>query len=591
MQTGPYTLLSRRDPPARKRPVWLLHALAPMTVDPAGPIPDSPPRHRAVWWALSAGVAAMFAAAAVLVPRVTGVEAPWTPVLRDAALTDALAAQLAADSTALVHTAALSTDAGATATAHLAVQAFYDARGGAPAWTKPDARAAALALLAHADRDGLPVAEALPPALAELAGSAGDGAPDSLRARLDARLTAAVLAFGARLGTPRVDALALYGANAWEPAPARPRDAGADARALAADMDRAASPAAALGAFAARHRPPHAGYAALRAALARELALASGPDRTVAADLAPGDSGAAVHTLRVRLAVENPATALQGRYDEALAAVVRAYQRSQGLPRTGRADAATRDALNRRQADAIPALALNLERWRWMPDSLGPRHVFVNIPAFELVMRETRRGRLADVFTSRVVVGQPSWATPVFSDTMETVVFNPTWTMPRSIQRESYGRLRPDRAVRPPGPGNALGRVKFLFPNRHAVYIHDTPSKWGFTAERRALSHGCVRIGDPQDFARAVLAGDRRWPAARVDSAFTGPWTTTEVRLARRIPVHIAYFTATADAAGRVTTYPDVYGRDARLAEALGLAPAPTVVAASRSPRRTPDAG
>ncbi|HEX9950992.1 MAG TPA: L,D-transpeptidase family protein, partial [Rubricoccaceae bacterium] len=495
---------------------------------------------------------------------------------------------------AALGTDALATDALGTdahATAHLAVQAFYDARGGAPAWTKPDARAAALALLARADRDGLPVAEALPPALAELADVVSEGAPDSLRARLDARLTAAVLAFGARLGTPQVDALDLYGANAWEPAPALPRDARADARALADDLTRAASPAAALDAFAARHRPSHAGYALLRTALARELALASGPDRTIAADLAPGDSGAAVHALRARLAAEDPATAPGDVYDEALTAAVRTYQRIQGLPPTGRTDAATRDALNRRQADAIPALVLNLERWRWMPDTLGDRHVFVNIPAFELVMRDTRGGHTIDVFTSRVVVGQPSWATPVFSDTMETVVFNPTWTMPRSIQREAYGRLRPDRAVRPPGPGNALGRVKFLFPNRHAVYIHDTPSKWGFSVEHRALSHGCVRIGDPQDFARAVLSRTDRWPAARVDSVFTGPWTTRDVRLTHRIPVHIAYFTATADAAGRVTTYPDVYRRDPRLAEALGLTPAPTVVAMTGPPRRDVTAG
>ncbi|HEX8297844.1 MAG TPA: L,D-transpeptidase family protein, partial [Rubricoccaceae bacterium] len=465
-----------------------------------------------------------------MVPSATGIEAPWIPLQRDASLARAIAVQLAADSAAVALTSATG-DAAARAPAdqHLAVVAFYDARGGAPAWTKPDARAAALAMLARADHDGLPVAELLPPDLLALADAAGENTPDSLLARLDTRLTEAVLAFGARLQTPQVDALSLYGANRWEPAPAQGPDARTDAQALAVALTGDGAPAA-LDAFAARHRPPHAGYAALRTALSRELDLANGPNLTVPADLVPGDSGAAVRTLRLRLTVEDPTTAPDGAYDAALAAAVRTYQRRHGLPTTGRTDAVTRDALNLRQASLIPALVLNMERWRWLPDSLGRLHVFVNIPAFELVMREHHGERIEDVFTSRVVVGQPSWATPVFSDTMESVVFNPTWTMPASIQRESYGRLRPDRAVRPPGPGNALGRVKFLFPNRHAVYIHDTPSKWGFTAERRALSHGCVRIGDPQDFARAVLARTNRWPASRVDSVFTGPWRTEEVR-------------------------------------------------------------
>ncbi len=545
--------------------------------------PDPAPRRSRGRLAVMLSLAAVAMGAA----GVATVQKPWVPYLRDAGVSDALAAQLA-DSTALVVPSSLSaTDLSAAEAGdavmveqHTALVAFYDARQGAPAWTDARARHAALTLLARANRDGLP--DALAPDLVRLAEASGDGAPDSLRARLDARLTAAVLRFGASLSHPRADALALYGANAWEPTTHAPRDAVANARSLATSLSTADDPAAALDAFVQARRPQHAGYRTLQAALAREMDLAANPGLVVTAD-----SGAAAKTLRDRLAIEDAAAPLDSPQD--LASALRAYQTRQGLPASGRLDPATKAALNRRQADAIPALALNLERWRWLPDSLGPLHVFVNIPEYRLALVEESGGVPREVFASGVVVGLPSWATPVFSDTMETVVFNPTWTMPASIQRQSYGRLRPDRAVRQPGPGNALGRVKFLFPNRHAVYIHDTPSKWAFTVERRALSHGCVRIGDPHDFAVAVLSRTNGWPASRVDAIFSGPWTLQDVTLDRTIPVHIAYFTAVADAAGRVTTFPDVYNRDPRLAEALGLAPAAPTVAMTPSWRR--DAG
>ena len=577
-----------------------------MPLDSPSDVPSPAPRQSGRRWAVAVLAVAAVAAGVAMLSRDDA--PPWAAeswetierdvIGRDAGVADALAERLAADSTVAAGVPLVVAADGAALPAGLpdgapetasdarvaeqaAVRAFYAARDGAPAWTSDRARTAALALLARADHDGLPVA--LPPGLDALARDATADAPDSLRARLDARLTAAVLAFGARLHTPRVDAAALYGRNAWEPAPGTPRDGAA---ALAAALDAADTPAAALRAFAESQRPAHAGYRLLRAALSREIALAAAPDLALAADLAPADSGAAVQRLRARLAIEEIDAGDGPEYDADLGGAVRVYQTRQGLPASGQVDAATRAALNRRQPETIPALALNLERWRWLPDSLGRLHVLVNIPAFEMTVREQTapRARYTEVFRSRVVVGQPSWATPVFSDTMETVVFNPTWMMPASIQIESYGRLRPDRALRQPGPGNALGRVKFLFPNRHAVYLHDTPSKWGFTAERRALSHGCVRVGDPPGLARTLLTRTNGWDTARVDSVITGPWTLRPVTLDRPVLVHIAYFTASADPAGRVTTYADVYRRDARLAEALGLAPAETRVAANATP-------
>jgi murein L,D-transpeptidase YcbB/YkuD len=174
----------------------------------------------------------------------------------------------------------------------------------------------------------------------------------------------------------------------------------------------------------------------------------------------------------------------------------------------------------------------------------------------------------------RVVVGLPSWATTVMTDTLETVVFNPTWSIPASIQRESYGAYR-GRVVRPAGPGNPLGRAKFLFPNEYAIYIHDTTSRWAFARDARAYSHGCVRAHHPDSLAMTIMAHANGWDPEEVEAIWRGPWRTRSVTLERPVPVHLVYFTAWADDDGRVTRYADVYGRDAPLAAALGLRATP----------------
>ncbi|MEM6326004.1 MAG: L,D-transpeptidase family protein [Bacteroidota bacterium] len=232
-----------------------------------------------------------------------------------------------------------------------------------------------------------------------------------------------------------------------------------------------------------------------------------------------------------------------------------------------------RDALARQIAgtgpDSVSAdlLRLNMERWRWLPRDLGERHVVVNVPSYHLWIREDGR----DVFDMKVVVGKPGrWQTPVFTDTMETIVFSPPWILPASIQREQYGRVIPGR-TQPPGPGNAMGRAKFMFPNDHFVYIHDTNAKRGFRRTYRALSHGCVRAADPRDFATALLTRTNGWDAEEVDSRFSGPWRTETVEVEGVLPVHLLYFTAWPDADGTVHLPADVYRRDAILADALGL--------------------
>ncbi|WP_420456854.1 L,D-transpeptidase family protein [Rubrivirga sp.] len=444
------------------------------------------------------------------------------------------------------------------------VHTVYAAQGRMPVWFAPAAREAALATLRRADRDAL----ALDSALADLGTLADTAATSPSLAALDVGLTAALLRFGDALVRPRADAAALYG-HQWTAAPPTPPDVAAR---LAEALAEAPTAAAAVQAWADGLRPQHPGYRRLRQALARELDLRDRPDLALDRDLAPGDSGAAIVRLRDRLAVEGltPASETPRVFDAALAEAVRQVQRDRTLAPTGRLDAPTRAALNRRRAELIPLLALNLERWRWLPADLGDLHVWVNVPRFELAVRERAGADWAEATRFVTVVGAHDWETPAFTDTLETVVFSPTWTVPASIQRESYGRVR-GRVVRPPGPGNAMGRVKFLFPNAHAVYVHDTPSKWAFGLDDRARSHGCVRAGDPQALARALLTRTNGWTEDEVAAEFRGRWRTRYVPVEATVPVHLVYFTAEVDPDGRLRVYDDVYRRDRRLADALGL--------------------
>ena len=322
--------------------------------------------------------------------------------------------------------------------------------------------------------------------------------------------------------------------------------------------------------------PPHPEYAALRAALAR----ARGDDGTPALpdgpDLAPGASDPAVALLRRRLArtgdFTGPAApdSLARRFDPALAVALARFQTRHGLTPSGALDAPTRAALARRGDALVPLLALNLERWRWLPDALGDRHVWVNLPAYELRLRTRDGARWRDEHTMRVVVGSTGrWRTPVFSDTVSQVVFSPTWTIPASIQRESYGWVNPRGVVRGPGPGNPLGRAKFVFPNPHAIFLHDTNARSGFDREVRALSHGCIRLHEPQALAELVLR-DEGWDAERVAERFQGPWRTEPVDLTRPLPVHLVYLTVEPTPDGGVRVLDDAYRYDAPLAEALG---------------------
>jgi murein L,D-transpeptidase YcbB/YkuD len=222
----------------------------------------------------------------------------------------------------------------------------------------------------------------------------------------------------------------------------------------------------------------------------------------------------------------------------------------------------------------------NMERWRWMPRTLGARHVLVNVPAFTAALVDD--GRVTA--RHRAVVGAVRTPTPQLNATITAVTINPWWNVPQSIIASQGGRFGPGYQVtrtgggisvrQPPGPRNALGRVKIEMPNDLAIYLHDTPSQALFGRPVRAFSHGCIRTQNVRDFAALLLQPTGSWDRAQIDSAVeTG--RNQSVPLAAPIPVYIAYFTAAATSDGDIVTYNDVYGRDRPVRQALNGGTAP----------------
>jgi murein L,D-transpeptidase YcbB/YkuD len=241
----------------------------------------------------------------------------------------------------------------------------------------------------------------------------------------------------------------------------------------------------------------------------------------------------------------------------------------------------------------LDQIRINLERWRWMPRDLGDRYIFVNVPAYQMQVMEGNTPALA----MRVIVGDPKHSTPLFSDEMTTVVFSPTWNVPESIiRKEMVPKLVDDPGFlerqnievvgtsgdavdtyavdwedesavsglhfrQEPGPRNALGLVKFLFPNQFDVYLHDTPTRALFNKERRALSHGCIRVENPVGLAQYLLRDKPEWTAERISTAMNAG-NEQGVPLKDHLPVHIAYLTAWVNGDGSVTYTDDPYRLD-----------------------------
>lgn len=359
------------------------------------------------------------------------------------------------------------------------------------------------------------------------------------------------------------------------------------------------------GSLLQAYNPHQPGYLALKKRLAvlkgdnprtsRTLQLPAGPVLSV------GMSDPRVPQIRDFFGLETRSAGTLDRapgepdlYDARVAEAVTKFQTSRGLPASGKLTRSTIVALaipNGQKAQGGQSdLVVNMERWRWLPSDLGPNYVMVNIPEYRL--RVFKDGSLLD--EARVIVGKTESPTPLFSGAMEYAVVNPSWFVPPSILKTmlASGRTGGFEVIRrgntislrqPPGERNALGFIKFMFPNQHAVYLHDTPNRGLFSASQRAFSHGCVRVDDPFRFAGAVLPG---WTTERLRKLIGKG--ERSIRLPEKLPVHLAYFTAYVDDGGSYRTLPDVYGYDNRMKSALGFAPSRDAVAAlPPEPKRT----
>ncbi len=366
----------------------------------------------------------------------------------------------------------------------------------------------------------------------------------------------------------------------------------ASSEVILADMTRALDGDDLAGSLSERISRPF-WYEDLKKALQRytaQTSLVGLPPLPAGSNLALGSRHPRVAMLRERLARIDGAAVSEAfdadLFDTALNEAVLSFQRRSGLTADGVVGPSTLAALNGHSDETkAEQIRINLERMRWLYHDLPEDYVFVDVAAFKVHL--ARGGSF--VWSTRVIVGTPETQTHMFRDTMDHLVFNPTWTVPVSIQKK-MGRVSADyrlvdrrtgkqvgggnagdytryRLVQAPGPKNALGRVKFMFPNRHAIYLHDTPGKAAFARQARALSNGCVRVQDPLDLAEAIL-DQPNWDQSGIERVVERG-RTRYVDLADTLPVLLYYLTAFADAQGQVGFRQDIYGRDEALRAAF----------------------
>ena len=465
---------------------------------------------------------------------------------------------------------------------------FYDRRGFTPAWTgdsglRRDADEL-LAALADAGGDGLrPEDYHLPDLRQRVQQTAGRPSPAEL-AELDLELTDSFLRLAADLAHGRVNPELIYSDCALDmPEVDLP---GVLEKALATGSVRQAL---------ADLAPAHPEYRALKQALAAIRALADRggwPVVPAGPALHPGDKNERVAALRDRLEASGdlapppaPADPIdpageRDLFDAPLQIALQSFQQRQGLDADGAVGPATLEALNVSAADRVRQIEVNLDRWRWLPRDLGERYVMVNIAGFNLDVIESGK----PVLSMRIVAGKPSSRTPMFTGTLTHLVLNPYWNIPPGIlKNEILPKMRrdpgylarenlealPGGGVRQkPGSNNALGKIKFLFPNRFNVYLHDTPSRALFSRSERTFSHGCIRVEKPLDLAEHLLHDDPAWTRKKIESVL-GDGRERWIVVPHPLPVHLVFWTAWVDEAGVLHFRKDVYGRDRPLLEML----------------------
>ncbi len=487
-----------------------------------------------------------------------------------------------------------------------AVLAYYKASDFKSLWTNHGAlnerSLGLIKLLSKADEDGLIASRYLPKPLVDFANPAAQIEGDSLAAaQLDVGLTVAALTYAQHVSGGAFEPERLSGYNDLKPA-----------RANAIATLNAISWISQPEKYLAGLVPSHPAYRVFKAELA---ALESSQEPHVQFPEGPrvktGKSDDRVPQLRDLMLSMNYLSEVDAIVDaekelvldKKLSKALKTFQAAKGIAQTSNLDAATVKALSGPDKDQMrETLITNMERLRWLPKDLGTRHVFVNQASFRVDVMDNSKS----VWTSRVIVGKPLTQTAVFSDQMETVVFNPSWGLPQSILLNEYlPKLRRDpgyfdkigfkvvnsenklvtsRSInwysvgsdsrigvqQPPGGDNALGELKFLFPNSHSIYMHDTPTRNLFANAFRAFSHGCVRVQNPREFAQVLLG----WSQDKVDEnlavgAETGESTNVDLKV--KVPVHLTYFTAWPDETGKISYFSDFYERDKTMLQARNI--------------------
>lgn len=550
---------------------------------------NPPPSKLRRRWSFALGIVLALLALLFLVPG------PWSGAIRgwsDEKIAGEVQALLAGDETpGLLKDVALD---------RAGLNAFYRSRGYAPLWIggsgiRPEARQL-LDELKRADEEGLNPAdypiEAVEKALGPVAVSAA-----TQPAAIELLLSQTYADYARHLRQGRTPRRMIYTDDQLEPLRLTTRgvlEQAADAASLETHIDGLDE----LNPI----------YAGLRAALAKQReadrVARLAPPVPAGPALKPGDRDARVVALRARLGLKEQAPDPQ-LYDKAVADAVRAFQRSKGLKADGVLGSGTLAYLNAKPANVVSKILINMERARWLPAEMPNRYLMADVAGFTLRMVEDGReaGRM------RIVVGREETRTPMLADRMEYIEVNPYWNVPASILQDEiapavleqgpgyltsrdmelvsgYGddafTLDPGevdweaalvgsadfRVRQRPGRQNALGRLKFMFPNEYDIYLHDTPADSLFGRDLRAFSHGCVRVEKPGTLAAWVLKGQPEGDANWLMQAITSG-ETRRVNLERKLPVFLVYFTAWPTGNGSVEFRPDIYGRDQDLLRRL----------------------
>lgn len=485
---------------------------------------------------------------------------------------------------------------------------FYENRHDQPAWTSPIARQELLQAIDELADDGLNPADYNQEAIQDIVQSSMDGDQQTLPEERDLIFTDAFLLLASHLRDGKVNSQTIQAQ--WTHQNQNPLLQSALKQAL---QDQTVYQT--LQSF----KPQTPAYQKLRN-YRRQLSGLLGrpwPVHESGPTIHPGDSDPRIPQIRQQLrllgdlspadhdthysALAPPESQL---YAGNLITAIPAFQARHGLEPDGLVGKKTLEALNTMPIERIRQIDANLERWRWLPDSLGDTYVLVNIAGYDMVLVENGK----EVMHQRVIVGDPFRQTPVFSDRIRYLVFNPTWTVPRTLMindqlpklqadpgylsrmnfkvYQGWGANRvevdpeqidwnaltadyfPYQLIQQPGPNNSLGQIKFMFPNKHAIYLHDTPGQYHFSRAQRTISSGCIRVERPFELAERLLTLNSSWTRENIRQARRENEPVKAV-LDKSVPVHLQYWTTWVDKTGTLQIRKDVYGRDRRLVDAL----------------------